>query len=139
MAVCDGCDRCFHMRCLIPPRSVVPSGTWYCPACAPYFGVGPGSRIDELKHVHSHLEYHTHDPYLDEVMLQYVFLGHPLEFLSQLPPKQAAHVRRKGSFFMRHPKIEGWLLLYKKIRYGVSPWLVRLCHTDGILLPWCMM
>jgi hypothetical protein len=58
------------------------------------------------------------------VMLQYVFLGHPLEFLSQLPPKQAAHVRRKESFFKRHPKIEGWLLLYKKIRYGVSRWLV---------------
>jgi hypothetical protein len=27
IAICDGCERCFHLRCLLPPRSVVPAGT----------------------------------------------------------------------------------------------------------------
>jgi len=33
MVICDGCDRYFHLRCLIPPRSIVPSGDWFCPGC----------------------------------------------------------------------------------------------------------
>lgn len=30
----DGCKNAFHMRCLDPPLSSVPDGTWYCPMCA---------------------------------------------------------------------------------------------------------
>jgi hypothetical protein len=28
IVICDGCNRCFHMRCLLPPISTVPSGDW---------------------------------------------------------------------------------------------------------------
>ena len=33
MVICDGCDRCMHLRCLIPPQTVAPSGKFYCVAC----------------------------------------------------------------------------------------------------------
>jgi Integrase zinc binding domain/PHD-finger len=122
--ICEGCERCFHLRCLVPPRSIVPSGSWFCPACDPYFGERGGSKIAELKHGNTLLIYHEHDPYLNEILLQYIFLDHSLEFLSQLPPNLALNVRRRGSYFKRHPKIEGWLMVYKKIRNSVSRWLV---------------
>jgi hypothetical protein len=33
MVICDGCQRCFHLRCLTPPACSVPQGAWHCPAC----------------------------------------------------------------------------------------------------------
>jgi hypothetical protein len=77
----------------------------------PYFGKGADSGTGELKYAHSQWDYHTHDPYLLEVLLHYIFLGHPLKFLRQLPPIQAVHIPRMGSFITRHLKIEGWLIV----------------------------
>jgi hypothetical protein len=37
MAICSGCDRCLHLRCVMPPMSTVPSGDWLCPGCDPWF------------------------------------------------------------------------------------------------------
>lgn len=35
LAVCDGCEKCFHISCLKPPLQVVPGigETWFCDAC----------------------------------------------------------------------------------------------------------
>ncbi|KAJ2780313.1 hypothetical protein GGI15_003585 [Coemansia interrupta] len=33
MLICDGCDRGFHMYCLSPPLSTIPTNDWYCNAC----------------------------------------------------------------------------------------------------------
>ncbi|KAB0373887.1 hypothetical protein FD755_014143 [Muntiacus reevesi] len=30
---CDGCPRAFHLACLTPPLSEIPSGTWRCSSC----------------------------------------------------------------------------------------------------------
>ncbi|OCT81029.1 hypothetical protein XELAEV_18027842mg [Xenopus laevis] len=30
---CDGCPRSFHLSCLVPPLTHIPSGTWRCDAC----------------------------------------------------------------------------------------------------------
>ncbi|XP_026882145.2 autoimmune regulator [Electrophorus electricus] len=30
---CDGCPRAFHLTCLIPPLSSIPSGSWHCMMC----------------------------------------------------------------------------------------------------------
>nr|XP_023678034.1 autoimmune regulator isoform X1 [Paramormyrops kingsleyae]XP_023678035.1 autoimmune regulator isoform X1 [Paramormyrops kingsleyae] len=30
---CDGCPRAFHLACLLPPLSSIPSGTWRCQRC----------------------------------------------------------------------------------------------------------
>jgi hypothetical protein len=32
--LCDGCDAEWHMSCLRPPLSAVPSGSWFCPHCS---------------------------------------------------------------------------------------------------------
>ncbi|ODV69578.1 JmjC-domain-containing protein [Hyphopichia burtonii NRRL Y-1933] len=31
--LCDNCNNPFHMRCLSPPLTSIPSGTWYCDKC----------------------------------------------------------------------------------------------------------
>ena len=28
IVICDGCNRCFHLSCLVAPRSLVPGGCW---------------------------------------------------------------------------------------------------------------
>ncbi|XP_030630588.1 autoimmune regulator [Chanos chanos] len=30
---CDGCPRAFHLTCLVPPLTSIPSGTWSCQSC----------------------------------------------------------------------------------------------------------
>ncbi|XP_028649154.1 autoimmune regulator [Erpetoichthys calabaricus] len=30
---CDGCPKAFHLNCLIPPLTEIPSGTWRCQSC----------------------------------------------------------------------------------------------------------
>ncbi|XP_069583847.1 autoimmune regulator isoform X1 [Ranitomeya imitator] len=30
---CDGCPRSFHLSCLLPPLTYIPSGTWRCGSC----------------------------------------------------------------------------------------------------------
>eukprot|EP00803_Ostreobium_quekettii_P003791 evm.model.scf_714EXC.7 EVM.evm.TU.scf_714EXC.7 scf_714EXC:47239-61229(-) len=34
---CDNCPKVYHLGCLDPPLSRVPSGDWYCPSCASSF------------------------------------------------------------------------------------------------------
>lgn len=33
LLLCDGCDRAFHLFCLVPPLAVVPDADWFCPLC----------------------------------------------------------------------------------------------------------
>lgn len=35
MLVCDGCDRGFHMYCVVPLLVAVPLGKWFCSGCRP--------------------------------------------------------------------------------------------------------
>ena len=53
MVICDGCDRCFHLRCLLPPQTCAPSGPWLCPACDPGFS----SNVQELYNADTVLQY----------------------------------------------------------------------------------
>ncbi|XP_061493692.1 autoimmune regulator [Rhineura floridana] len=32
---CDGCPKAFHLTCLVPPLTEIPSGTWRCDSCSP--------------------------------------------------------------------------------------------------------
>ncbi|XP_060096843.1 autoimmune regulator [Heteronotia binoei] len=32
---CDGCPKAFHLACLQPPLTEIPSGTWRCDSCSP--------------------------------------------------------------------------------------------------------
>ncbi|CAM5139593.1 unnamed protein product [Eretmochelys imbricata] len=31
---CDGCPKAFHLACLVPPMTEIPSGTWRCISCS---------------------------------------------------------------------------------------------------------
>ncbi|XP_043347480.1 autoimmune regulator-like [Dermochelys coriacea] len=31
---CDGCPKAFHLACLVPPLTEIPSGTWRCSSCS---------------------------------------------------------------------------------------------------------
>lgn len=33
MLLCDNCNHPFHLKCLLPPLSDVPQGSWYCEKC----------------------------------------------------------------------------------------------------------
>lgn len=55
MIICDGCERCMHLRCLIPPQTVAPSGQFYCPAC----DLGFSASISELIDLHTPLQYNS--------------------------------------------------------------------------------
>ncbi|XP_007429443.1 autoimmune regulator-like, partial [Python bivittatus] len=35
---CDGCPKAFHLGCLIPPLTEIPSGTWRCDSCLSALG-----------------------------------------------------------------------------------------------------
>ncbi|XP_061372172.1 PHD finger protein EHD3 [Gastrolobium bilobum] len=33
IVLCDGCDHAYHIYCMIPPRTSVPKGQWFCSKC----------------------------------------------------------------------------------------------------------
>lgn len=33
MLLCDNCNNPYHLKCLLPPRTEVPEGSWYCEKC----------------------------------------------------------------------------------------------------------
>eukprot|EP00884_Botryococcus_braunii_P003186 jgi/Botrbrau1/12869/Bobra.0188s0011.1 len=116
IVICDGCQRCFHLRCLLPPRSLPPSGAWYCPACTPYFGMEGELKLEELRDKETPLCLNRYDPYRIPEFLDYVHSGHQLDLLKPLPPRTAADFRRRGSYFTSHPSIPGWIMVFKKVR-----------------------
>lgn len=53
IVICDACNRCFRLRCLLPPRYVVHSGSWFCPASDPIQGERAASKLSELLNVNT--------------------------------------------------------------------------------------
>ena len=43
MLLCDGCDKGYHTKCLVPPLLQVPEGEWLCAVCV--------ERQDRLAHL----------------------------------------------------------------------------------------
>ena len=110
MVICDGCDRCMHLRCLIPPQTTAPSGKFYCPAC----DVGFNNSVAELADPNTPLQYNSsHDPHTYEALLQYLRSGRQETFLPMdCRPRQALlDLAAKVRLHMRY---DGWLGLPKK-------------------------
>ncbi|XP_010218809.1 PREDICTED: autoimmune regulator-like [Tinamus guttatus] len=47
---CDGCPKAFHLGCLVPPLTEVPSGTWQCCSCntQPHVHQDPAVQLELL-------------------------------------------------------------------------------------------
>lgn len=105
MVFCDGCDRLFHLRCLLPPQSTVPSGPFFCPTCDP----DGCMHIHELHRANTPLHYHPRDPYQNGLLLFY--LEHADFPLLEPPttPQQRQAVRRLANRYRRHPTQALWL------------------------------
>lgn len=119
MVICDGCERCMHLRCLIPPQTTAPSGQFFCPAC----DVGFQNSVAELADGSTPLRYNSgQDPHNNEALLLYLHSGRQDALLPdgcrdrQAVLDQAIKVRL-------HQKYDNWLVLHKKIRHGSYRWL----------------
>ena len=66
MLICDGCERGFHLHCLVPPRNLPPSGSFLCPSCDPEFM----NRLDELYNRATPLAYRPQDPFADKALMR---------------------------------------------------------------------
>jgi hypothetical protein len=118
MCICDECGRFFHLRCLIPPQTTPPSGPWICGGCDPLF-----SNLHELRHPQTPLCYRPGDPFLNEPLL--TFLEGGKHNVDVLPAPQRKHLLHLASSLQLHPKIPGFLLVYKRIRNADSAsWLI---------------
>ena len=118
MAICSGCDRCMHLRCVMPPMSSVPSGDWLCPGCDPWF-----KNVAELCDDHTILQYGSGDPYCHELLLAYVRSDGDDSLLAGLPSRQARALKHRAASLRPHPRVPGWLLVMRYGSGGVPRWL----------------
>ncbi len=65
MAFCSGCNKPFHLRCVLPPMATVPSGDWYCLACNPAAG-----NLEELRDDKTPLQYKPADMFLNDAIME---------------------------------------------------------------------
>ena len=118
MAFCDGCNRCFHLRCTLPPMSTAPSGPWFCAACDPMH-----RNLNELHDPHTPLRYSESDIYLKQDVIEYILS----ERDETLLPLEAATRRRMHELsfkFKPHPSIPGWLMVNKHAGSFHDRWLI---------------
>ena len=104
MVFCDGCNQLYHLRCLVPPRSTVPSGAFYCPSCDP---TGLTS-LDELYNPDTALVYRLRDPYLDPWLL-FFLVNDAFPDDEPISAQQRSAVRRLAKRYRAHPVMPGWV------------------------------
>lgn len=111
MAICSGCERCFHLRCVMPPMSTVPSGDWLCASCDRWY-----DNLTELCDPNTVLQYRSNDPYCDELLLSFVESGWNEDFLEGVADKQVRSIVHRASALQLHPTLAGWLLVCKPFK-----------------------
>ena len=132
MAICEGCNRCFHLRCLTPPECSVPSGAWHCPACKPYLDCS-----EQLYKSDTPLRYGAADIHLDSALMDYLYDGTvPADVADAQRVQRAA-----GSTARLQPLKPYWPMVYYKVRNHPHRWLlcppveyrwdvIRVFHAD---------
>jgi RNase H-like domain found in reverse transcriptase/Integrase zinc binding domain/PHD-finger/Integrase core domain len=118
MVICPGCNRCMHLRCVMPPMSTVPTGEWLCPGCDPLFG-----NFAELCDSNPILQYSSCDPYCNDLLLAYVRSSFDESFLAGLPARTVRVLQHRAASLRPHPRIDGWLMVMKYGKTGVPQWL----------------
>ena len=118
MAICEGCDRMFHLRCLMPPQSTVPSGPWLCPACQL---ASSSDVLQELWDDKTPLVMLDSDPYACPDLLAFVAGGGDPASLPLNVPQRRSLLHRSKTICI-HPSIPGWLLVNRSARDGNFQW-----------------
>lgn len=118
MVICSGCDRCFHLRCLIPPRTTAPDGDWYCPGCDPLF-----TNLAEMHDPTTVLLARQGDPYRSPALLAYVRAGNVTAALP-LEASERRQLIKEGNHLRAHPTLPDWLMFYKRLRSDHFRWVV---------------
>ena len=127
MVLCDGCDDLFHLRCLFPPRSIAPSGPWYCPVCKP-----GGSSIDELYWARTPLRYKQQDPYNDAVLmtyLQYALTGDDadlsvLEYYCEVTTQALLTLEKRSRHCRLDPRHHNWVSVAHRYKGQARRWVL---------------
>ena len=127
MVVCDGCDDMYHLRCLFPPRSVAPSGPWFCPVCRPN-----GASIDELYWAHTPLTYKSQDPYNDAVLMTYlraVYTGaeedlQQLKFYCDVTDAQLRALEKRSLRCRLDPRHHDWVSVLHQYKGQSRRWVL---------------
>ena len=118
MAICSGCDRCYHLRCVMPPMSTVPSGDWFCPGCDPWF-----TNVSELCDPDTVLVYAPGDPHVDDFLLAYVRSGMDDSVIQGLARGRVRAIRHRATALRPHRTVPEWLMVLRH-RKGANPvWL----------------
>lgn len=114
MVLCDGCERCFHLRCLTPPSCSVPSGPWLCPGCEP-----TQTSVEELCMPDTPLQYNPADIYLDLPLMRFVYEG-------TLPASasEARRVQRAAANVRTQAMEPHWPIVRYKPRDQPERWLL---------------
>ena len=118
MVICEGCQRCFHLRCLIAPQTVAPSGNWYCPVCDPQF-----LNLDELKDENTPLTYHPKDPHLSPLLRDFLERGEDAFLTADVTAATKRSILHRAKHHKLY-KVKGWFLVFKRLRAGIQRWLV---------------
>lgn len=123
MAICDGCGRCYHLRCMVPPMTTVPSGSWYCPGCDPVARNG----LQELYNPATPLRYHSGDLYAWPELLAYLRTGTLLSCPASADPvlfaKRMAAVQSAASAIRPHATLSGWFMVRRQGTQHAVGWV----------------
>lgn len=116
MALCDVCDRPYHLRCVTPPLLTPPTGAWFCPGCDPLY-----NNFKEMYDEHPVLSYNSTDPHRLKWMLRTDF--------SDIPPASRRMARNLAVNVQWHPTISSFLKVRSIDAYGTARWLTNpTCH-----------
>jgi transposase InsO family protein len=108
MAICDVCSTLYHLRCLTPPMTSIPSGPWYCPTCAPHT-----DKWEPFYLADTPLRYHERDPHRDAALVEFVFSGdlasveHVME--TELSPSQRRSLTKRAATLRPSAVHASWL------------------------------
>ena len=95
MVICDSCSTLYHLRCMVPPMTMIPSGPWICPTCAP-----PVDTWSSCYYADTPLAYADNDPYRDVALLEYVLTRDMslIESIMEVPlsKNQKRSIRRRA-------------------------------------------
>ena len=117
MAICSQCETCYHLRCVFPPMSTVPSGDWLCPACDPVY-----RNWEELCDPHTPLSCRPGDPFLNSSLLVYLE-GGMADDLLPADRSQARAISHMACSVRLHPAWSGWLMTRRRLKKHNAVWL----------------